>query len=411
MPGPIAYIMSRFPNLSETFILREMIELENNGWRIALYPLINQQQPVIHAATRPWLARAHRLPYVSRRVLAANARQLARRPRLYASLWWQIVWENRTSLNLLARAVALLPKAVYAAQLMKDEGITHIHAHYATHPALVAWIIHRLTHISYSVTVHAHDIFVRRAMLATKLREASFVVAISEYNRELLGRALGPWVRSKTHVVHCGVMPDEYAPRRQTQLQPSERFEIVNIGSLQPYKGHGYLLQACARLRQRGIPLRCRIIGSGEERPALEKMVADMELTAEVQLLGPLPQEEVSRLLPTAHCYVQPSVVTASGKMEGIPVALMEALACALPVVATSISGIPELVLPGRTGQLVPPADAGALAESLAAVYNDYAAAARMGDAGRAWVLQQFDLRANVKQLAALFATVAGASD
>ncbi|MBI4314322.1 MAG: glycosyltransferase [Chloroflexi bacterium] len=237
------------------------------------------------------------------------------------------------------------------------------------------------------------------------------MVAISEYNRELLGRALGPWVRSKTHVVHCGVMPDEYAPRRQTQLQPSERFEIVNIGSLQPYKGHGYLLQACARLRQRGIPLRCRIIGSGEERPALEKMVADMELTAEVQLLGPLPQEEVSRLLPTAHCYVQPSVVTASGKMEGIPVALMEALACALPVVATSISGIPELVLPGRTGQLVPPADAGALAESLAAVYNDYAAAARMGDAGRALVLQQFDLRANVKQLAALFATVAGASD
>ena len=145
MPGPIAYIMSRFPNLSETFILREMIELENNGWRIALYPLINQQQPVIHAATQPWLARAHRLPYVSRQVLAANARQLARRPRLYASLWWQIVWENRTSLNLLARAVALLPKAVYAAQLMKDEGITHIHAHYATHPALVAWIIHRLT--------------------------------------------------------------------------------------------------------------------------------------------------------------------------------------------------------------------------------------------------------------------------
>jgi len=401
----IGYIMSRFPHLSETFILREMTELEKHGWQVELYPLIFQEQPVIHAEAKPWIPRVHRLPFAGPAVLSANSLALLKSPAKYSRNLGQLLWENRTSLNFFVRAVALFPKAVYAAQLMEQNGVTHIHAHYATHPALVAWLIHRLTGLSYSITVHAHDIFVRTAMLATKLREASFIAAISEYNRDYLAETVGPWVKDKIQIVHCGIVPELYQSAAGAP-KPGERFEIMSIGSLQPYKGHPYLIEACTLLRDRGLSLRCRIIGGGEERPRLERMIRELKLEAVVELLGPQPQEEVARLLPTVHCYVQPSIITPSGKMEGIPVALMEALACALPVVATSISGIPELVRPGETGYLVPPADGPALAEALAAVYAQPAEAAQMGQAGQLLVKQEFELQANVRRLSSLFGQI-----
>jgi glycosyltransferase involved in cell wall biosynthesis len=314
-----------------------------------------------------------------------------------------MVFENLPSPKFLARALYLFPKAARMARMMQQEGVRHIHAHYATHPALLAWLASRLAGISYSVTVHAHDIFVETAMLATKLRGASFIVAISEYNRQYLARLLGPWVEGKTHVIHCGIRPQDYEARPD---RAHDRFEIINVGSLQPYKGQQVLVRACAELEHRGIPFRCRIVGGGEEQPRLEALIRELRLESSVELLGPRTQGEVARLLPEADCYVQPSIVTSSGKMEGIPVALMEAMCCAVPCVASRLSGVPELVREGETGWLVPPADAAALAVRLAAVYADPAGAARVAQAGRRLVLAEFDLASNVRQLAGLFEAV-----
>ncbi len=382
-----------------------MSELERRGWPIALYPLIAQKQPVVHAEARPWVERAHVVPVLSGGVLLANGRALRHDPRRYLSLWGRTLWSNRGSPNFLARALLILPRAFALAQTIQQAGITHMHAHFATHPALMAWLLHQLTGISYSITVHAHDIFVRTTMLDTKVRDAAFVVAISAYNRDHLARVVGPWVTEKTHVVHCGVDPARYTARPAPPA-PGERFEIITIGSLQPYKGQRHLIEACAQLRDQNVSFRCRIVGGGEEQARLESQIAESGLTGLVELLGPQPQDEVARLLPTAHCYVQPSIITPSGKMEGIPVALMEAMACSLPVVATAISGIPELVRPGETGFLVPPADAAALAQALRAVHEAPIEAFRIAQAGRGLVLDEFDLHANVAQLAALFATL-----
>lgn len=387
--------MSRFPHLPETFILREMNELERQGWEIALYPLILQEQPVVHAAAQPWLARRRQAPFLS--ILAANGQQLRRHPARYGRLLAQVLWENRSSPNFILRALALFPKAIYMAAQMQAEGIVHIHAHYATHPALVAWLIHQLTGISYSVTVHAHDIFVEQAMLGTKLRDAAFIAAISEFNREFLTEQVGPWVHTKTEIIHCGIEPEQYAPSQPHTM--GERFEILSIGSLQPYKGQKYLIAACKLLQQQGIPFRCRIIGEGELRPDLEALIAAAQLEEQVQLLGAQSQEAVAELLATAHCYVQPSIITPSGKMEGIPVALMEALACALPTVATALSGIPELVVDKESGLLVPPADSQALAAAIARLYADPTWGQQLGHAGRARVLQAFNLPHSVCQL------------
>jgi colanic acid/amylovoran biosynthesis glycosyltransferase len=395
----VAYIMSRFPQLSETFILREMIELENRDVEVTLYPLIFQSQAIVHPEAQGWISRAHRLPWISKDSFLANWRQFTTYPKRYTRLFWDVFSGNFPSPKFLIRALSVFPKVVYMAELMRAEHVSHIHAHYATHPALAAWMIHKLTGISYSVTVHAHDIYVDRTMLAPKIRDAAFVVAISEFNRQFLGKHLGEWVLHKCHVVHCGIQPDRYRPARG---KSSTCFEIVSIGSLQPYKGQRYLVDACAFLRQRGVNFRCRIIGGGELHSELEKLIAARNLQGYVILAGSHTQDSVAAMLGEADCYVQPSIITPLGKMEGIPVALMEAMACNLPVVATDISGIPELVRHGETGWLVPEKDPVALANAMEFINSHTDVAQTLAKAGRKLVLESFDLVDNIAMLSLL---------
>jgi len=406
--GRIAYLMSRFPHLPETFILREMVEMERQGWWVDLYPLLYQKQELRHREAESWLGRADRGGLFSSPALSESVLRAARQPARTLRLAIKTLVENGSSPATLARTLLLWPRAVYLARRMQADAVSHIHAHFATYPAFAAWLIHQMTGIPYSVTVHAHDIYVRREMLKTKLRAASFIVAISRFNREYLAKQVGDWAAEKTYVIHCGIEPERYRLHARQTSSPEGRFEILNVGSLQPYKGQIYLIQACALLRDRGLNFRCRIIGGGEEAGRLLSEIRRLDLGGRVELLGPQTQDQVAELLPTADCYVQPSIITPSGKMEGLPVALMEALACGLPVVATGISGVPELVQDGRTGYLVPPADPVGLAERLLAVSANPQEAARLAAAGRELVLQEFDLRKNVSQLGALFQRFGG---
>lgn len=403
MPKKIAYIVSRFPHLPETFILREMIELERQGWQVELYPLVIQRQAVVHNEAQPWIGRAHTVPWLSFDLLMVNIRKLIHRPRRFILLFLRVVLENIRSPGFLARALMLFPRAVWMAQQFQSQGIRHIHAHYATHPALVAWLINQWTGIPYSITVHAHDIFVEKPMLATKIHDSVFVSSISEFNRRYLAEQLGPWVNEKTRIVRCGVEPSHYGAARPKNVEVADGLEIICVGSLQPYKGQIFLVQACATLMQRGIPFHCKIVGGGDLHAALEKAIHEYRLDGHVELLGARTQTEVARFLQMANCYVQPSVVTPTGKMEGIPVALMEAMASRIPVVATAISGVPELVRPGETGWLVPSENADALADALTDIYRNPAEASHRAELGQRWVLEEFELSSNVRKLASLF--------
>ena len=396
----LAYLMSRFPHLPETFILREMVELKANGYALSIYPLVRQKQSVVHPEAAALMPAVRWQAAYSPAVAAAALQAFVRQPAKVVRLWLQVARENRADRNMFLRALLIFPQALWMAREMQREGIEHIHAHYATHPALAAWIISQMTGIPYSLTVHAHDIYVRRAMLPTKLRGARFVAAISQFNRDFLAREVGEWVRSRVHVVHCGILPEHY-PQRLAGRR-GEEFELLSIGSLQPYKGQQVLITACRLLRDQGLNFRCRIVGSGELRDVLQAQIDTLGLADRVTLSGPRTQSEVAAMLAESDCYVQPSVITPAGKMEGIPVALMEALACGLPVAATQISGIPELVRAGDTGWLVAPEDPAALADAVLEIYRQPQEAARRGNNGRALVLAEFDLRANVARLAEL---------
>jgi glycosyltransferase involved in cell wall biosynthesis len=400
-PLKVAYIMSRFPKLSETFVLYEMLALQQQGVAVEVFPLINERASVMHDEAKPFVARAHYLPVLSLPILRAQLHFLRTRPRAYLGLWWEVLRGTFGSANYMLGGLGVLPKAVRFAYEMEAANVTHVHAHFANHPTVAALAAHRLLGVPFSFTAHAHDLYVDQHMLAEKARAAAFVVAISEYNKELIVRHCGEEVRDKVVVVHCGVDTGLFQARKQADT--GGPFSILCVGALEEKKGQKHLIEACRLLRERGLPFVCRLVGQGSDREALERQIRQAGLESQVLLLGGQPRHEVLRLLGEADAVALPSIRTKTGKMEGIPVALMEPLACEVPVVSTTISGIPELVEDGVTGMLVPPENPAALADALERLVHDPELGRRLGRAGREKVLQEFDLAANAAQLAALF--------
>ncbi len=412
---PVVYIMSRFPKLTETFILREILEMERQGQPVFILPLLSVQQPVRHPEAEALKRRAVYTPFVSREILAANLHYLRRSPRAYFGTLWSALSGNVGSLNLFVGAVGIFPKSVYYARLVEGRGLRHVHAHFATHPALAALVVSRLTGVGFSFTVHGHDLFLYTAMLCEKMRRARFVVTVSEYNkRHMLG--LCPEVPAeKIKVVRCGIEPERYerppgtAPQvARTDEHESARdrpFVILCVASLETHKGIEYLVKACALLKQRLGDFKCLVAGEGGERERLEKLINEVGLEGTFQLLGAQPQGKVAELLGQADLFVLPSI------RDSLPVVLMEAMASRLPVVASNLCGIPELVQDGETGLLVPAGDERALAQAVARLYEDEGLRREMGRRGAEKVNAEFELSGNVTKLRSFFADALGPLD
>jgi len=393
----IAVIISRFPLVTETFILREIVEMERQGQPVVLVPLLRERPAVVHREAAPWIRRAVYTPFLSLPIVAANVRMLYRRPWLYVSTLWQVAAGSVGSPNFFVRSLTLFPKAVYLAGRFEREGIQHVHAHYATHPTTVALVASALTGVTFSFTVHAHDIFVRRALLRRKLEAAAFVRSISRFNRAFLARHYPDALVRKVQVVHVGIDPEQY---ERAVDEPAAPPHLLCVASLQPYKGIPVLLEAAALVRTRGVDFTCTIVGEGTMRPALEAQLRRLGLERVVTLAGARPQHEVALLMRTASVLVMPSIVAPDGQMEGIPVAVMEAMASRLPVVASSLSGIPEAVENGVTGVLAEPGDSADLARGIEAVLAaGHAATVEMGDRARAAIEHGFRLDTCVSTL------------
>ena len=397
----IAYMMSRFPKITETFILYEILQQAEFGIPVEVYPLLRHHEPVKHPEAAELVKRAHYQPFLSLPILRANWRWLRKQPRTYLKMIAEVLKGTLGSMNFFVGALCILPKTVYFAEQMQLEGVTHVHAHFANHPALAALIIHRLTGIPFSFTAHAHDIQVDRRMLDVKVANAKFVATISRCNQELIERCCGEAACGKVHIIHCGVTPGVFA--RGARKEQRSPFCIVSVGALKEYKGHSHLLAACKLLHERGLNFECHLLGEGPLRGRLQQQIDNFGLSRMVHLEGATPRPEVAEWLRRANVMALTSVPTANGKQEGIPVALMEAMAMELPVVSSAISGIPELVEDGVSGFLTLPGDPVAIADALQRLADDVTLAERMGAAGRAKVLAEFDQRQNAAHLAVLF--------
>lgn len=398
-PVSVAYFVSRFPHVSETFIVREMDAVADAGVDIDLFSLFPPTGSVVHPAAERWL------PALRRGRLGGGVAGLLwwlwRRPARVLSSLAAIVRGYWRRPALAARALVTFVIACGHARSLAAANVTHIHAHYATYPALAAWLCWRLTALPYSFTAHAHDLFVDQSMLARKVRDAGFVVAISEFNRRFLAaHGAGPG-GTEVHVVHCGIDPDAYSFRPRS-APPEGPVDALCVASLQEYKGHEVLLTALAT--GAGLErLHLDLVGDGELRPHLERLAARLGVASRVRFAGGLTEIEVRSRLDNADLFVLPSIVAGDGQMEGLPVVLMEALACGIPTVATRLSGVPELISDGETGLLAEPGEPGSLADALNATLADPDAARRRAERGRAKVVAEFDICDSGVRMAALF--------
>ncbi|UZG45803.1 glycosyltransferase [Caldimonas thermodepolymerans] len=395
----VVYFVSLFPCWSETFIVRELHELMRLGVDVRIVSLKDPEEKLVQSdaqalldrvsyPVRGWRGAWNVLravagrPWQTLKELAAIVGQLIGRPEELAKslvVWW--------------RALALAP-------VVRGLRPDHLHAHWATYPSTAAMFVSQRIGVPFSFTAHAHDIFLHDHLLARKIRTAAFGVTISEFNVRFLAERLRAPVHERLRIVHCGVTPAEI-PFRPDGREPGL---ILAVGRLDEIKGFRHLVDACVLLQAWGVPFQCLVIGEGRLRGALEQQIAAHGLQERVHLPGACRQEEVREHLYRASVFALPSVVTDRGDRDGIPVALMEAMASGAPVVSTRVSGIPELVEHEVSGLLVPPGDAESLARALQRLLTEPALGARLAHHARQTVERDFDVAKEARKLYEAFA-------
>jgi colanic acid/amylovoran biosynthesis glycosyltransferase len=396
--GRLAVFTSQAPwAQSESFVLEEIAALRRHFARVIVVPVRPGRRLFHGAVAREVGEDAIRLGLMGPRVLVGGLRELLREPVKVTRTVWGILRGSRSS-RILLRNLAVVPKALCVTGRLRRLEITHVHAHWASIPASMALIAARLCGLPWSFTAHRWDID-EDNLLALKVRTTSFTRAISRRGAEEILRILGETDWPTLLTLHMGTrIPDE-----PPIPAPGRQFCIACPANLVEKKGHRYLIEACRLLKARGHEFRCDVIGGGPLAGELARLVSASDLSDRVTLRGVVPHDQLMRVLDEGHVdvVVLPSIVTPDGEREGIPVALMEAMARRIPVVSTPTGAISELV-GGGAGILVPPADSKALADAIEGLLKDTDRRAALAEVGLAKVRAEFDLARIAGQLAAL---------
>lgn len=401
-PGPIAYVTGLYPRTTDTFIQREVRALRAAGITVLTctvrrppaQAVIGAAQAaeaartfgVIEAAKNPLrLVRAHLAMMARGRWLRALALAWRTRPPgLKAALW---------------QAFYFLEAGVLADHLLRL-GVTHLHNHFGDASGSLTMIAAEMAGLPFSITLHGPDIFFapRHWRLDEKIARAAFVACISHFCRSqaMLFSDEAHW--GKLTLVRCGIDPGLYRKGQGGGGAQKGGGHVVFVGRLDPVKGVPLLLEAFARIRARHPGARLTVAGDGRSKARLMARAQALGLGDAVRFPGYLEESQVADLLAGADMLVLPSFA------EGLPVVLMEALAAEVPVVATQIAGVPELVRDGVSGLIVPPGDEVALAGAIDRLLSDPDLCARMGAAGRARVLARHDIATEARWLARAFA-------
>jgi colanic acid/amylovoran biosynthesis glycosyltransferase len=391
------YVVSLFPCWSETFIVREITTLIASGVDVMIVSLKSPSETMVQPDAEALLPRAvHPLP-AGKALFAWLGAAFAHFGTL-ASCSAAIVARLWREPQAMAKSLVTLARATEQLGRIRKFDPDILHAHWGTYPSTAAWALAKMLKKPFGFTCHAHDIFIDDQLLKEKIEGAAVPVTISNYNVDWLTRHATPAARERLNVVHCGVDLGALPFRRDGR----EQGLIVAVGRLDPIKGFDVLIGALAELKKAGRAFRCRVIGEGPQRAELETMISRDGLGANVELVGARPQAEVRAALYAAHVFALPSVVAPDGNRDGIPVALMEAMAAGTPSISTFVSGIPELIEPDRSGLLVPPGHVAALANAIARLLDDAALCDALAAEARRKVEREFDAEREAKKLLVL---------
>lgn len=395
----VAYLVNQYPKVSHSFIRREILALERQGMSVLRISvrgwndvLVDEDDQAERVQTRYVLKEG------AGPLLAESAKCALRAPLRFFSalaLAFRMGWRAERSLPL---HLIYLAEACRILSWLEQEGVQHLHAHFGTNSAEVAMFVQALGGPGYSFTVHGPEEFDKPAFigLGEKIRRARFVAAISSFGASQLRRWVSHESWSKIQVVHCGLESSFYADAPVSQ---SFGPRLVCVGRLCEQKGQLLLLEAAAKLHATGQVFELVLAGDGEMRPQIEALIQQRGLSDRVRITGWISSAQVRDELLAARAMVLPSFA------EGLPVVIMEAMALRRPVLSTYVAGIPELVIPGETGWLVPAGDVDALASAmLVALEAGDAQIQAMGEAAYARVVQRHSIDTEAARLAQLFA-------
>ena len=345
----MAYITAAVPwGNGESFIIDEMLQMKGEKLEIVIIPR-NPSKEIFHQEARKLVDNSLWLPLVNLEMLFILICTLFTRPKIFKLVLKLIV--NSRSFLIFIKNIAVLPKGVYLSRYCKMHNIEHIHAHWGSTTATLAYIISEMTDIPWSFTVHRWDI-TENNMLKTKVASARFIRCISQIGLEEVISIVGEQFKPKVKLIHMGVHIGEI---RNKSIVWKEPITLVCPANLLLVKGGQYLIDACKQLVKEEINnFRCIFIGDGPMETELKSQVKNLDLEPYIQFIGRIPHDKLMRMYASEEIdiVVLPSINTDDGEHEGIPVALMEAMAYSIPVISTNTGGIPEL-LNGDAGYIV----------------------------------------------------------
>ncbi|MBN1607643.1 MAG: glycosyltransferase [Polyangiaceae bacterium] len=400
--GGTRFLLWGFPEPTQTFIHREMLEMARRGLPVRLVA-VRRRAVDPGPELSPLL---HRTLWLGHPVLTAtrgSARGLRSGWRFRRAIDRMLALPHRSPWHRL-RGLAMVSLAADIAPRLEQEGTRYLHAHFGAYQAELAMALAWLLEIPFGVTFHAVDIWSDANALGSKIAAASVALTCTENNARHLRQEAGPHA-NRVHLVRHGL--DLTRLPAVAPLPPAERPRWLAVGRLVKKKGFVHLIDAVELLRRRGKKVQVTILGDGPERAALERRTRTLGLQGQVDLPGHAPSRPVWDELRRSRGLVAPSVRAADGNVDGIPNVILEAMAMARPVVASELSGIPEVVLPGETGLLVRPGDASGLADALEELSSADERAAPMGRAGRDLVFAEYDVRKNTARQIELLANAA----
>ncbi|HEY7140405.1 MAG TPA: glycosyltransferase [Methylomirabilota bacterium] len=388
----VVVVVKGYPRVSETFIAHELAALERRGLPLHIASLRRPYDALTHPVHATIGAAVTYLPeYLYQapgRVLAGHARALWRAPRGYAralGLWLRDVRRDPTP----NRGRRFGQAGVLAAEL--PAGAAHLHAHFLHTPASVARYAAAMRGLGYSLAGHAKDVWTTPDWeLREKLAEARFTVTCTAAGHARLS-ALAP---GRVELVYHGLdrrlfaAPSAFGSSRDG-TDPADPVRLLAVGRFQPKKGYATLLEAVAHVR---AAVRLTVVGYGPLAADLRARAEALGLAGRVTWAGALDQPAVRAQYRVSDLLLLASEVAPDGDRDGLPNVVVEALSQGLPVVATRAAAIPELLVDGLHGRLVPPGDAGALAAAVEGLARDPAARRRMAAAGIARVAGGWDL-------------------
>jgi len=403
--GPILYIGAILPSRSETFVYREVLALRDDGVEVIVASVHRPERNLGSPKTDALEREAIRIyEKGGGRLLFDALHSIIRNPfrsvQVISQAFLDAASIKKCTLMQRVKIMWQCLAAMALARRVRGRRIKHIHAHMAHVPATIAMYCSKQLGTTFSFTGHAADLFVQRTLLEEKLKRSSFTACISNWHRKFY-QGLVKLPDENFPIVRCGVDTAEFSPTERSKKV--SRFQVLAVGRLVEKKGFDILIESIAALEKKQIEFDCSIVGDGPQRDTLEKLISRNHLKSRVRLLGAKDNGEIRSLLNNCDLFVLPCRVGTSGDKDGIPVVLMEAMACEVCVISGDIETIRELVISEKTGLMVAPGVREDLTQGMQRLIEDDKLRDRLSKAGREWVVREFSIQQTVKKLEEAF--------